>query len=37
MSLGFGGLRDQGLGSGLRSGTIDLGLGRADELRVWRA
>ena len=37
MSLGFRGLRDQGLGLGLRLGTIDSGLGRADEFRVWRA
>ena len=37
MSLGFGGLRDRGLGLGLRLGTIDLGLGRADEFRFSRA
>ena len=37
MSSGFGGLRDSVLGLGLRLGAIDLGLGRADELRVWRA
>ena len=36
MSLGLRGLRDQGLGLGLRWGAIDLGLGRAYELRVPR-
>ena len=37
MSLGFRGLRAQGSGLGLRLGAIDLGLGRAYELRVSRA
>ena len=36
MSLGFRGLRAQGLGLGLRLGAVDLGLGRASELRVSR-
>ena len=36
MSLGFRGFRAKGLGSGLRLGAIDSGLGRAYELRVPR-
>ena len=34
MSLGFRGLRAWGLSLGLRLGIVDLGLGRAYELRV---
>ena len=37
MSLGFRGLRDEGLGLGLRLGAVDLGLGVAYELRASRA
>ena len=37
MSLGCRGLKAKGLGLGLRLGSIDLGLGLADELRVPRA
>ena len=36
MSLGFRGFRAKALGSGLRLGAIDLGLGRAYELRFPR-
>ena len=34
MSLGFRGLRAEGLGLGLRLRAVDLGLGRAYELRA---
>ena len=37
MSLGFRGLRASGLGLGSRLGVVDLGSGRAYELRVSKA
>ena len=37
MSLGFRRLRAWGLGLGLRLGGVNLGLGRAYELRVSKA